>query len=177
MDCVSAHPPPRARSIGFTVIELLVVVAIAGLLLAAAAPSLRGTIDARRVETLAQQMDAAIRLARGEAVKRAAVMVVKSDTGSLWNAMHVYISVTGNPMLAPDYSATPSQVMRWYGSLPKDVTVQSDAPDRIAFDAMGRNMALAVNGEPIDVAITLTAGSQQRVVRIGKSGSTVIERP
>lgn len=170
-------PVRPAASAGFTIIELMVTVAVVGVVTAAAAPSMLDMMRARRLDTMAQQLDAAIRLARAEAIKRATVVVVKSTPTNSWSQMHVYVAPGRNPANLPDYTATPSQVVRWYQALPKDVAANGTAPDRLAFDALGRNVTLDTAGVPIDTSIVLSAGSQSRTVAIAKSGTVTITRP
>ncbi|MFM1990843.1 MAG: Type transport protein GspH [Pseudomonadota bacterium] len=171
---VHVRPAPSA---GFTIIELMVTVAVVGLVTAFAAPAMLDTVRARRLDTMAQQVDAAIRLARAEAIKRATVVVVKSAPDNTWSQMHLYVAPGRNPANLPDYAATPSPVLRWYLALPKDIAASSAAPDRLAFDALGRNVALDTTGLPIDSSIVLSAGSQSRTVAIARSGTVTITRP
>ncbi|HMS04827.1 MAG TPA: GspH/FimT family protein [Burkholderiaceae bacterium] len=62
--------PARASRFGFTMIELMVVVAIAAIVLALAAPALRQMTLNSRVGSEAGRWAASVRLARSEAVKR-----------------------------------------------------------------------------------------------------------
>jgi len=62
--------PGWQRPRGFTLIELLVTVAVAGVLLAVAAPLLRDFVSSRAVASQAADLVATLRYARGEAMKR-----------------------------------------------------------------------------------------------------------
>jgi type IV fimbrial biogenesis protein FimT len=71
---------PVAR--GFTLIELMVVVAIAAVLLAIGVPSFKSFIEGQRVKTAASDFATAAVFARSEAIKRnAEVGVVAATTG------------------------------------------------------------------------------------------------
>ncbi len=61
---------PRWRSPGLTVIELMVVIALVGVLVALAAPSLRGLILAQRVTSINAELVTDLQFARSEAARR-----------------------------------------------------------------------------------------------------------
>ena len=61
---------PTVRSRGFTLIELMVVVALAAILLALAAPSFTGTLARKRMEGVAEVFGTDLQYARSEAVAR-----------------------------------------------------------------------------------------------------------
>jgi len=68
----SRHRPPR----GFTLIEGLVVLALAAILIGIAAPDVTHTLSERALAVQASQFMAALRFARSEAVKRGQPVVV-----------------------------------------------------------------------------------------------------
>lgn len=78
----------RARSRGFTLIELMVVVALAAIMLSLAVPSLRDLIVGQRVKTAAFAFVNAAVQARSEAIKRnqevALVPLVAGNWGGGW---------------------------------------------------------------------------------------------
>lgn len=69
-------PPPAAPHYmgGFNMIELMIVVAIAGILLAVAVPSLQSTINSARTRSVAESVFNGLSLARSEAIRRNAPM-------------------------------------------------------------------------------------------------------
>jgi type IV fimbrial biogenesis protein FimT len=76
------HNQPEYNS-GFTLMELMVTIAIAAILLSVAIPSFTPTIASNRLTTYANELVTALNLARSEAVKRGvSVTVRKVDTNS-----------------------------------------------------------------------------------------------
>ncbi len=65
---------------GFTLIELMVVVALASILAALAAPNFRGMLDRRAVLAAAQTLVDDIRYARAEAIRRTATVSICSSS-------------------------------------------------------------------------------------------------
>jgi len=81
------HPKPtstKALSRGFTVVELLIVIAVTAILLALATPNLRGVIERNQLVGQANELAAAMALARSEAVSRGiqAGVCASSDDGA-----------------------------------------------------------------------------------------------
>lgn len=69
-----------ARRQGFTLLEVLVVCALVGWLVSLAVPSMGSVLMQRQVVSAAQSLVADLRLARSEAVKRAAIVAVCAST-------------------------------------------------------------------------------------------------
>lgn len=70
---------------GFTVMELMIVVAVVAVLAAIAAPSFRGTLANSRVKTAATDIHLSLLRARSEAIKRNADVTVAAAGGG-WTA-------------------------------------------------------------------------------------------
>jgi type IV fimbrial biogenesis protein FimT len=78
-DQLSRIGAARRRHVGFTILELMVSLAVAGVLLVIAIPSFRQLIISNKLTTAANDMVAAINVARMEAVKRNASSQFCSD--------------------------------------------------------------------------------------------------
>ena len=76
---------PNCRSHGFTLIELMVVIAIAAILLTLAGPSFVSAYRNARLNSYTNGMVAAINATRGEAMKRNMFALMQPKDGSDWN--------------------------------------------------------------------------------------------
>ena len=74
-------PRPTRSARGFTLIELMVVVALASVILTLAVPSFIGMLAKKRLEGLAQELGTDLQYARSEAVQRNADVGVVFGTG------------------------------------------------------------------------------------------------
>lgn len=73
----------QRMSAGFTLVEVMVTVAILAILVLVAMPSFQGTIDARKLKSQTEAIADMVRLARTEAMKRAAAGTPKTVTVSV----------------------------------------------------------------------------------------------
>jgi type IV fimbrial biogenesis protein FimT len=69
-------PPRRSRAAGFTLIELVIVLAIVAILCCVASPGLSRTVATRALAAQSSEFMAALRFARAEALKRGTVVTV-----------------------------------------------------------------------------------------------------
>jgi len=76
----SAKKSPMRTQTGFTLIELMVTIAVVAILLTVGVPSFRSLTQNNRMATQANELMAALTLARSEAVKRGASVTVCSST-------------------------------------------------------------------------------------------------
>ena len=97
---------------GFTLIELVVVIAIAAILAAAAVPNFKEWITNSRVRTTAESIQNGIMLAKAEAVRRnAKVQFVLTDSEPIvGNVNTITASTSGRSWMVRLYRATGSYV-------------------------------------------------------------------
>lgn len=121
---------PMITSRGFTMIELMVVVAVVALLLAIGVPSFRSTIANHRATAATNEVLTSLRVARSEAIKTARyVTVCKSADGATcgdgavqWEDGWIVFVNTGAG--APGDVDAGDQIIRIYPQLPGDLTLR-----------------------------------------------------
>jgi type IV fimbrial biogenesis protein FimT len=82
---------PRSRVAAFTLIELMIVVALVAIIMALAAPSLRDMILMQRLQGVNAQVVADLAFARSEAVSRGTFVQIKFQSVSGTGGMTCYV--------------------------------------------------------------------------------------
>lgn len=157
---------------GLTLVELIVTLAIAGILMALALPSFQGTLRSNRVAGSTNQFIASVVLARSEAIKntRGAGLCASADgstcqAGSNWTGgWLVWADVNGNGTFQPGTDT----VLRFLQGNPKVTVTGPAAADAIRFDPRGR----IVGAEQSVVLQPDACGSRplRRTLTVGATG-------
>ncbi len=152
------------RNRGFTVVELMIVIAVLALLTAAALPTFRDLMARNRVTTAANDLLSAFLLARSEAVKRERRVVVQR-TGSDWKSWQVFVDKNSNgsrdtdEALLAEGAAGSGLSLATVGNLGTSVT----------YTPRGRASLSGTNG------LKISAGSQTRYLCLSTSGRPRIQ--
>ncbi len=117
---------------GFTLVELMITLAIAAIVITIGVPSFRQTINNNRLTTVANSFIASINLARSEAIKRNSRVVVcgssngKECTGSGYQSGWIVFVDNNNDALCTDCGeATGEFVIQRVEALPSVMTLSA----------------------------------------------------
>ncbi|HTY02511.1 MAG TPA: GspH/FimT family pseudopilin [Rhodocyclaceae bacterium] len=154
---------PADPSRGFTLVELMVTIAILAVLMALGAPQFKAWLQNTQVRTATESIQNGLQLARAEAVRRNCNVefVVNADTS--W-------SVTAKPPSGdvPVQSRTANE-----GSS-SSVTAALTGSTKATFDGLGR----VVNAGPLTaVTVTSSVTSQSMTVEVGTGGQIRLCNP
>lgn len=168
------------RAQGFSLVELLVVVALLGILAGLAGPSFTGQFQRYRVDAVREDLIASLQLARTEAIRRGQTVVIEKQTncavtlasGQDWSCGWIlYPDLNGN---ASRDAATEPIIQTQ--DLPPRVTVTKGANNplnRVASDRFGQLQPIAIsfaiapaNGTAANSAVLcIGAGSRVRTIK------------
>ena len=163
------------RSRGFTLVELMIVLAVLAVMAAIAFPSFQGTLRSNRVATTTNSMLGSLSLARSEAIKNSHGAGVCASTtgaacdGATWgDGWLVWSDTNGDGALGANET-----VIQYTQGKPK---LLGDAGAlTIAFDSRGRRRA---SGNQSIVLRPDECGSQplQRTLRVMPTGQVKIDK-
>jgi type IV fimbrial biogenesis protein FimT len=130
------HNLPEHNS-GYTLMELMVTVAIAGILLGVAIPSFTSIISSNRLTTYANELVMALNFARSEAIKRGQSVTIKhnGNTSGDWRSgWTVFTDLHGDGTLD---IADGDTLLRTYDPLPTSFNLRGTYMDYITYQALG----------------------------------------
>jgi Tfp pilus assembly protein FimT len=187
MSAGQTHPPaaPRRRtSLGFTLVEGMVVVAVVGLLSALVAPNFSAFIAARQVEALARRYADDMALGRSEAIKRNASVLMCADAsvtnGSCaaapasldWSRGWRLCYDANNDGVCDTGSSSDPNPIRTQPAMSSAVAMAGPT-SRLRFNANGTvNSTSFANLE----ARSLAAATSKWVIRFGASGAVSVRK-
>lgn len=145
-----SHSRPQG---GFSAIELMIVVAIVGVLAALAVPNMGPMIRAQRVKSAAFDIYSSLNLSRSEAVKRNNSVTLTPTSGD-WSKGWTVSDANGNLVKTQD---------GWDA-----LTV--DGPPTLTFNSSGRLTAAVV---PFGVSAADVPTAKQRCITMDMSGRAV----
>lgn len=132
--------PVNCRSHGFTLVELMIVVAIAAILAGVAAPLFSKAIASQRAKSVSTDFYLALLKTRSEAIKRNAAVTLAPKTGGWQNGWQIVNPANATDILE-DHAAAAGTIIT--------------GPTAVVYRPSGRLMA----GSAASVVITVGSGS------------------
>jgi len=162
------------RTSGFTLLELMISIALIGILLALAGPSFREFTSSNRVTAANNDLITALNLARGEASRRSIpVTICASADGATCGAATNWASgwiVFQNPGTAGVIGATDLVLQKWRGETGNIQFTTTSA--FVQYQPTGTVAAAAA----IDVSYPACKGLQVRHIQVSAGGTISTQR-
>ena len=148
------------RHTGFTLVELLIALAIATILVTAAVPGFSTIIQNNRVTTQANEFLTALSLARSEALKRGRNVTLTADTAGQWQDGWTISDNFGNALYVNE------------GFEGNSTLTNADGANSITFNSRG----FLTTGAQSVFNLTVTDAPTGRSITVSPSGSSSIEK-
>jgi len=149
---------------GFTIIELMIVMAVVGVLVTIAAPNLRDLIVRTRLKTAASDLHASLIVARSEAIKRnAGMQVVPSDATDWARGWQVRVQASGDVLSVQDGYSNVSFTSANAAYVPTAVAA-------VTFSGTGRETGSAGVGVAFIITSAASPSTPARCVVLDPSG-------
>lgn len=164
----------KTNSMGFTLVEMMMTLAIASILLGVVAPGMAALLDSNRLQTTTQNLFSAMMLTRSEALKRnrEVIMCKSTDgaacatgTGTQWEqGWLVYVdanddsTVDADEILRVDGPLSGDMTLRVAGAFSENITYGTDGSasgagtfilcNKDADKSIAREVAVSLTGRP-----------------------------
>jgi type IV fimbrial biogenesis protein FimT len=154
---------------GFTLIEVMITIALLVILLGLAVPGFQGLVQNTRASTLANEFTVGLTFARSEAVKRGAFVTLCPSSGS-WASGWFVVPGSSCSGVGP----SDAQVLRaWGAPSPRSSIQATGGVPRVTFSPLGGLDGVA----PVfDIRASGCVGERARELRIGPGGSVNVRR-
>lgn len=169
---------------GFTVLELMIAIALLAILLSVAVPSFISAIQNNRLAAQGNELITALQVARSEALKRSRPYAVcASDTseetptcGSSWEEGWMVVSEAVGS--AGDSSVTPIDRIRIWPAPPEGMTIESPNSESFLRFLERGDVDTSVGTFPVSLEIRLgdCTRDSARNVRVSATGRATVER-
>lgn len=168
----------RQKTRGFSALELIVILAILGVLLMVGAPSFQSFLANHRLTTAANALFMAVNLTRSEAIHRGTrVDLVPAGSGVSWNDGWI-VFVDGNGNQRPDQGET---VIFSHQAVHRNLRITPRFTDSkvqyLAFNGSGRTRTNASNQTSQSGSWLLEHGTQSRKVIVNFLGRPRVCNP
>jgi type IV fimbrial biogenesis protein FimT len=178
--CISNHVQVKAFG-GFTLIELMVSVAIVALMIGLAVPSYRYSINSSRVASDSDGLLSALQLARTEAIRRGLSVTVCSSnaTGSACSGSNnwktgwlVFVDLNNNA----SYDAGDTLVRRQSALTSANAVIADNNTSAVRFNREGIASGLANDPVTVSFSPPTNSSTQKRCLAISMAGRMLIQR-
>jgi len=149
---------------GFTIVELLITMAVFGVLAAIAFPQMAGYSDNNKLVTQVNNLSANFQYARSEAIRRVRNVTVQTlDSTANWQSgWRVFVDSNNNGI------ADPTELLRVVASLGTTTTFVGSGviPSQVVFSPNGRSDVTVNAGETFKLCQTNRTGNYGKILRI-----------
>ncbi len=157
---------------GFSLIELMVVVAIAGILASLAVPSFVDTIDRQKLSAASSDLYASVAMSRNEAIRRGSRVDLRAINNSWNNGWEISALSNGNAR----------ETIYKHGPIPDKIVIDRPSFDvSLSYDGTGRtrestNSQVVVTGDWV-IKVNRTGSPHKRLLRINAVGRPLLCNP